>query len=422
VGNEGFDDVLLGIRLCILRGYVFFGFREARLMLFTLLKNCDVYTPEHIGHNDILIIGDRIARIAPRIDICSGVFQVEFIDVEGRKVVPGFIDPHVHMIGGGGEAGFYSRVPEIMLSGIISSGITTLVGVLGTDGTTRHLESLLAKARGLETEGVTTYMFTGSYELPPLNITGSVRRDIIIIDKIVGVGEVAVSDHRSSEPTVQELKRLATEARLGGMLSGKPGIAHFHMGSGKDGLSKIVEAVETSEIPARHFYPTHINRKRELLDEAMEFAKLGGYIDMTAGVSPQNGFTGTVKPSRAVIECLDKGVPLNRITMSSDGNGSMAVYNEAGKVERLLVTTLDSIHKEFKDLVLQDGLDLTRALHTVSTNTAALLGLYPLKGAIAIDSHADLVVLNDKLDVDMVFAKGVRMMENGVVIKKGTFE
>lgn len=391
-------------------------------MRLTLLKNCDVYAPEHRGYQDILIVGDRIGKISPHIDIGTTVFAVEVIDLDGKRIAPGFIDPHVHMIGGGGEAGFYSRVPEITLSGIISSGITTLVGVLGTDGTTRHLESLLAKARGLETEGVTTYMFTGSYELPPLTITGSIRRDMILIDKVIGIGEVAVSDHRSSEPTVQEIKRLVTEARLGGMLSGKAGIAHFHMGSGKDGLNKIVEAVETSEIPARHFYPTHINRKRELLDEGIEFAKQGGYIDLTAGVSPQNGFAGTIKPSHSVIACLDKGVPLSRLTMSSDGNGSMAVYNEAGKVERLLVTTLDSIHKEFQDLVLQDGLDMAQALHTVSTNAAALLGLYPLKGAIEADSHADLVVLGDKLELDMVFAKGVKMMENGVVIKKGTFE
>ncbi|MDU4960357.1 MAG: beta-aspartyl-peptidase [Sporomusaceae bacterium] len=391
-------------------------------MLFTVLKNCDVYAPQHLGHQDILIIGDKIAKIAPRLDLCTAVFPVEVIDVDGGKVVPGFIDPHVHMIGGGGEAGFYSRVPEIMLSGIVSAGITTLVGVLGTDGTTRHLESLLAKARGLETEGVTTYMFTGSYELPAKTITGSVRNDIIIVDKVIGVGEVAISDHRSSEPTVQELRRLATEARLGGMLSGKAGIAHFHMGSGKDGLTKITEAIHTSEIPARHFYPTHINRKRELLDEAMDFAKLGGYIDMTAGVSPQNGFAGTIKPSSAIINCLDNGVPLERITMSSDGNGSMAVYNESGQVDRLLVTTLDSIHKEFRDLVLADGLDLTRALHTVTTNTARLLGLLPLKGCIGIDSQADIIILDDQLNIRTVFAKGIKMIENGAVIRKGTFE
>jgi len=390
--------------------------------MLTLLKNARVYAPEPLGCQDILIVGGKIGKIAPRIDINQSFLALETVDLAGKLAVPGFIDPHVHLTGGGGEAGFYSRVPEIMLSGIISAGITTVVGVLGTDGTTRHLESLLAKARGLETEGVTTYMYTGSYELPPVTITGSVRRDIIIVDKVIGVGEIAVSDHRSSEPTVQELKRLATEARLGGMLSGKPGIAHFHMGNGREGLGKIVEAIATSEIPIRHFYPTHVNRKRELLDEAGEFAKRGGYIDITAGVSPLTGFAGAIKPSKAVIECLDRGVPLSRLTMSSDGNGSMAVYNEAGKVEKLLVTTLDSIPAEFRDLVLADGLAIEKALYTVTTNAAALLGLYPVKGALAAGSDADIAVLDDKLVLDMVFAKGVKMMENGRVIKKGTFE
>lgn len=391
-------------------------------MRVVLLKNCNVYSPEHLGHQDILIINGKIAKIAKNIDVGTAAFDTEVLDVAGKIVAPGFIDPHVHMIGGGGEAGFYSRVPEITLTGIVGAGITTAVGVLGTDGTTRHLEALLAKARGLETEGVTTYIYTGSYELPVMTMTGSVRRDIVLIDKVIGVGEIAVSDHRSSEPTVQELKRLTTEARLGGMLSGKVGLAHFHMGSGKDGLSKIIEALETSEIPARHFYPTHLNRKRELLDEGIAFAKLGGCIDLTAGVSPSDGFAGAIKPSDAVVQCLDKGVALNRITMSSDGNGSMAVYNDDGKMERLLVVTLDSLHREFKDLVLQNGLDITKALSTVSTNAALLLGLYPVKGAIAVDSDADLLVLEDKLELDMVFARGVKMMENKVAVKKGTFE
>ena len=390
--------------------------------MFTLLKNCRVYGPEDLGHLDILLADGKVGLLSPDISWDYPLFNTKVIYVEGKIVVPGFLDTHVHMIGGGGEAGFYSRVPEIMLSGIISAGITTLVGVLGTDGTTRHLESLLAKARGLETEGVTTFMYTGSYELPLVTMTGSARRDIILIDKVIGIGEVAIADHRSSEPTVQEIKRLATEARVGGMLSGKPGILHFHVGNGKDGLSKIVEAINTSEVPARHFYPTHVNRRRGLLDEAIEFAKLGGYIDITAGVSPAAGFDGAVKPSTAVIACLDQGVPFAKITLSSDGNGSMAVYNEFGKVERLLVTTLDSIHHEFLDLVLLEGLDLTKALYTVTTNAAALLGLYPLKGTIQAGSHADLLVLDDKLEIDMVFAKGVQMMANGRVIKKGTFE
>jgi beta-aspartyl-dipeptidase (metallo-type) len=52
-------------------------------------------------------------------------------------------------------------------------------------------------------------MYTGAYEYPPPTLTGGVRTDIMHIEQCVGVGEVAVSDSRSSAPTTQELARLA---------------------------------------------------------------------------------------------------------------------------------------------------------------------------------------------------------------------
>ncbi|MFR4383484.1 MAG: hypothetical protein ACLT4X_03910 [Phascolarctobacterium sp.] len=80
---------------------------------------------------------------------------------------------------------------------------------------------------------------TGSYEFPVHTMTGDVRRDIILIDKVIGVGELALSDHRSSEPTLDELKRVLTQARLGGMLSGKAGVVQFHMGIGAAGIEPL---------------------------------------------------------------------------------------------------------------------------------------------------------------------------------------
>ncbi len=187
-----------------------------------LIKNADLYTPESVGKKDVLVINEKVVRIADKIDADFLSLNVKVVDAMERKVIPGYVDQHVHIIGGGGEAGPYSRTPEVMLSDVVSAGVTTVIGLLGTDGTGRHLESLLAKARGLETEGVSAYIMTGSYEIPLQTITEDARRDIIIIDKVLGVGEIAISDHRSSQPTKDELKRIMTQSRLGECCLARP--------------------------------------------------------------------------------------------------------------------------------------------------------------------------------------------------------
>ena len=387
-----------------------------------LIKNAQIYSPENLGTNDLLISEGKIIKIQKNINEKNFDIDMEIIDADNKIMVPGYIDQHVHIIGGGGEAGFYSRTPEILLSKVAEAGVTTVVGVLGTDGTTRNLESLLAKTRALETEGITAYMLTGSYEVPVNNLTGDIRRDIILIDKIIGVGEIALSDHRSSQPTKDEMKRIATQARVGGMLSGKCGIVQLHMGVGANGLNMIFDIVNETEIPVKHFIPTHVNRKAELLQQAMEFAKMGGYIDLTSGIRPEDGFDESIKPSKAIKMCVENNVPMDRITMSSDGNGSMAVYNKNGFVERLLVTTLDSLHDEFRLAVLDEGVDISTAVKIITGNVANALKLYPAKGNIGVGADADILLLNEQLEIEYVIAMGKKLMENKKVIVKGTFE
>ena len=264
-----------------------------------LVKNADVYAPEPLGLLDILIINEKIVQMAQGITAPEHL-DCQVLDAEGHKVVPGYVDQHVHIIGGGGESGPYSRTPEIFLSELTKVGITTVIGVLGTDGTSRHNESLLAKARGLTHDGISAYILTGSYEIPVHNMTGDVRRDIILINECLGVGEIALSDHRSSQPTRAELEKILTQSRLGGMLSGKAGVVQFHMGVGKRGIDVLFEIVRETEIPAKHFIPTHVNRAFHLFEQAKEFAKLGGYIDITSGIREQDGFPACVKPSNAI--------------------------------------------------------------------------------------------------------------------------
>ncbi len=390
--------------------------------MFKIIKGGYLFLPQYAGKKDILIAGSLIANIADNIPPFPQYGEVEVIDAEGKYVVPGLIDQHVHIIGGGGESGFSSRTPEIKLSDILKSGVTTVVGCLGTDGITRHMISLLAKARALEEEGISTYAYTGSYDIPVKTITGSVKGDIILIREILGAGEIALSDHRSSQPTKEEIKKLAAEVRVGGMLSGKAGVLHLHMGDGRSGLKMIFEIVKEGEIPISHFTPTHINRNPDLLEEGIEFAKMGGVIDMTSSVSPKNGLKRAIKASKAIKTCLDSGVPIENITMSSDGNGSLPDFDERGNLKGLKVAEVSSLLKELRDLVLEEGIPLEEAIKTVTLNPARSLKLYPKKGALLKGSDADILVLDEKLNVVHLFAKGKWMIKEGEIIVKGTFE
>ena len=384
-----------------------------------LIKNADLYAPEHLGLNDILIVNDKIAQINKNITVPDD-FHAKVLDAQGRKVVPGYVDQHVHIIGGGGESGPYSRTPEIFLSELTRVGITTVVGVLGTDGTSRHNESLLAKARGLTHDGITAYILTGSYEIPVHSMTGDVRRDIILINECLGVGEIALSDHRSSQPTRAELEKILTQSRLGGMLSGKAGVVQFHMGVGERGIDVLFDIVRETEIPAKHFIPTHVNRAFHLFEQAKEFAKLGGYIDITSGIREQDGFPACVKPSDAIKELYEEKIPMDRVTMSSDANGCMSVTLEDGTQKQLAVSP-DSFHEEVRAAILS-GVPLHVVANVVSSNPAQANGLYPQKGCLYENSDADLIIYDEDYGVDTVIAKGQLMVQDGQVLVKGTFE
>lgn len=263
-------------------------------------------------------------------------------------------------------------------------------------------------------------MLTGSYEIPLHNMTGDVRRDIILINECLGIGEVALSDHRSSQPTREELEKVLTQARLGGMLSGKAGVVQFHMGVGKRGMDVLLAIVRETEIPARHFIPTHVNRAFHLFEQAKEFARLGGYVDITSGIREQDGFPACVKPSDAIKILYEEGVPMDKVTMSSDANGCMSVTLPDGSQKQLAVSP-DSFQEEVKDALLA-GVPTEVVAKVVSSNPAQANGLYPQKGCLQADSDADLIIYSDSYDVDTVIAKGQIMVAAGEALVKGTFE
>lgn len=386
-----------------------------------LIRSAEVYAPEPLGRKDVLIGFGKILKIGDRLAEEYGGLEVEVLDADGCILTPGFVDQHVHVIGAGGEAGFFSRTPEMQVSAIVRHGITTVVGLHGTDGTARNIEALYAKVCALEQEGITARMLTGSFEMPSATLTGSVRRDMIFIDKVIGA-KTAISDRRSSQPSREDIEKLLAQAYTGGLVSGKRGYTHFHMGVGRRRLDMLADIIRETEIPPYLIIPTHVNRDEELFVQAMELAKMGAVIDITSGIAPEYGFEGTIKPSVAIRRCLENGVDIRNVTMSSDANGSMAVYDAEGRFVGLCVTTVETMHKEFRDLALTKDMPLETALRPVTSSPAAAIGMYPAKGCVREGSDADLIIMDKDLSILKVFAMGRLAADEGGALLKGAFE
>jgi beta-aspartyl-dipeptidase (metallo-type) len=387
--------------------------------MVTLIRGGDVFAPEPLGRKDILLAGGAIEAVAEPGRIRVDGLEAETVDAAGKRVFPGLIDPHVHILGGGGEGGPATRAPEIRVEDIISSGVTTVIGCLGTDGVTRHMTSLLAKARALELEGVSTFIYSGSYEIPVRTLTGSVRSDLIVIDKVVGAGEIAVSDHRSSHPTFDEVARLVAECRVGGMLGGKAGVLHLHLGDGRRGLELLFRLIRETEIPVSQLVPTHISRNPGLLEEGLEWVAVGGSVDITVGPEPV-----PPDPEVSLEDCIarfrEKGLSFGRMMLSSDSNGSIPVFDESGRLVRLTIATEKDLFRKFGDILRKGLLPPETAARLFSTNAAEFYKLVN-KGRIEPGRDADLIVLDGNLGLSDVFARGKRMMAGGRLLVRGTF-
>lgn len=376
-----------------------------------LLKNADIYAPSHLGIKHILIGEEKILKIYD--EIPEGFSDIESIDLDGKKIVPGFIDQHLHITGGGGEGGYKTKVPELPLSKLIEAGITTVVGLLGTDSVTRSVENLASKALALTEEGITTYYLTGSYEFPTPTIAGSIKRDIVFLENCIGV-KIAANDHRDSALSYEELARIGTEARVAGMISGKSGHVTVHMGSGKFNLDQIYGALEVSNLPITTFRPTHVNRAEEVFKASIKFAKDGGYIDLTSRLP---GCIDDVESYKI----LKKEDLLDRVTFSSDGFGSWSNYDNEGNLIEIGYSPLDTSIKSFKEIV-ESGESIEEVLKVYTSNVAEVLKLDKEVGKISEGYFANILVLDENLELDSVISRGRVMMEDKKIIVSGTYE
>lgn len=390
-----------------------------------LIENANLLSPAPLGLGTLVVVGERIAAVHPA--GAAGELrqhmerlgpEVTVLDAQGAKVLPGVIDRHVHFNGAGGEGGPRFRTPPLQLSSFVRAGVTSAVGLTGTDGTCRGLRDLLMKARGLEEEGLSTWILTGSYAVPSPTLTGGVMDDLCLIDKVIGL-KIALSDHRSSHPTVEELRRAVSDARVGGMLAGKAGTVCVHMGSEPSAFDPLLAAIEGTDVPLAQFAPTHVSRSEALLERAVEYGLRGGNLDITAASGEKPVFG--LPTRRAVKRLLAGGVAAERITLSSDGNGSMPRFDAGGKLVGMGIGPIDSVLACVLELMEDPEVGPEKAVGMATSHVADQLCL-PRKGRLKEGCDADILILDRDDALRHVVARGRVMMRDGEILARGTFE
>jgi beta-aspartyl-dipeptidase (metallo-type) len=361
--------------------------------MLTLIENGLVYAPEPRGIQSVLLVGDRIAKIGDvdRRALESTGLELDVLNAGDCLITPGLIDPHEHLLGGSGEEGFATQTPEIFLNEICAGGITTVVGCLGVDSTTKNMPGLLARAKALREEGLTAFVWAGGYNAPPATVTGSLRDDLIFIDEVIGAGEIAISDNRANEPTVGELARLVSDVYVGGMLSRKSGVTHFHVGDHAQRLAPLRALIENYAVEPEWLYPTHVGRNRALLREAAAFTRMGAFVD---------------------IDTMEEDLP-QQLSLFLDDNGDLGRLTASSDAA---ISSPRTLYAQLRACVAGHGFPLERVLPLATANAARVLKL-GRKGRLEEGFDADVVAINRKTrEIAHVFARGKTMVRGGEVV------
>jgi len=358
--------------------------------MFILIENGEVYAPERRGETSILLVNDRIERIGDidrRALDALGV-EHEVIDAAGCVVIPGLIDVHEHLLGGSGEGSLALQTPMLFPSELVRAGVTTVVGTLGVDTTMKTISGLLARVKALHEEGLTAFMWSGGYNVPPTTVTESIRDDMLFIEECIGAGEIAISDERGLNQSGQELAKLVRDVHVGGLLSGKSGLTHFHVGEEETRLEPLRELIDDFHVKPEWLYPTHVQRNEKLLREAIDLANAGARVDFDVV---------NEDVAKWLRFYLDNGGPIESLTISSDADSS----------------TPDIFFEQIRGLVTEHRFALEMVLPLVTSNPADCLKLDD-KGHLRPGCEADIIVMDRRsLDIREVIARGKRMVANG---------
>ncbi len=389
--------------------------------MFTLIQEAEVYAPEYLGVQDILFLGHKIIKMGESLENPVG-FECDIVNASGKIVYPGFVDNHVHLIGADDGQGPMGRTHDLNWGDIVESGTTTVVGCLGSSRYVRSLHQLYIKTLELDMMGLSTYMYTGSFVIPPPTLTGEIRKDVYLIPKVIGL-KTAISDTTTNHHTWRDLAAITAEVRYGAGIANKHAVTHVHVGRQKTRMDRIFELIDNTGLDPAVVIPTHINRRNpDVMEQSIEYTKMGGIVDLSSLMRKEEGTMTGLKPEYAVKRMLDEGAILENMTMSSDGNVPQVILGKAGKRVGRYIAPLDLNRREVRDMANNGVCSFTDSLRIMTSNVGKALGIR--KGRIVEGYDADIVIADSVEDmrIEKVYAKGQLLVDGGEALWRTHFQ
>jgi len=382
-----------------------------------LIRDCEVYTPDNIIPNGFVKIQNgKIQTIGVGDYQKKSGDEFAIINAHGSKVIPGFIDTHVH-----GRDGFNFgddiESTRNMLKTITQTGVTSLLPTLGAR---REFEQILegidniivvkesnpegAVILGVHMEGPSfskEKIARGSQpvdfflepRLSNLQIffkhsKGNIKK-LSIAPELPGAIEYIKAAHEMGIIVCAGHSAATYEEAIKGIENGVTCATHtfngmlplHHRNPGLIGAILTRDEVNAEFIPdGQHISPIAI----QIL------ARCKG-IDQIHAVSDNTTFAGL--PNGEYIDS-----ERNRIVIKDDNRAYVKGGTLAGSVCPLILG--------FGVLINGAGFSIHETIKVMSFNPAKLLGIDHLTGSIETGKNADLLILDDKLNIMKTLVNG----------------
>ena len=391
-----------------------------------LIRNGLIVTAERRFEADIRIRGQKIVEVGPHLPRSDDGPEVE---ARGLLVLPGGIDPHVHLTAPPSVPPPQRWVDDFASGSraALAGGITTLGGVCFSEPGETLLAALRREMEVVRGQAIADFVLHPTLtppiepaldELPQLLAAGHSTIKVFMsteefdahaaayLAALRAAGEVGLLTmiHCEDAAIVSSMPQVllaAGRASLRHYAESRPAVAE---------VAATQRAVAMAEVASAAIYVVHLSNERSLriCEEAqarglpvyVETRPLFLHLTRERYLGPDGALFVVMPPLREAhdVAALWEGLGRGTIhTVASDHaartreqrlDPSLNVAQLCPGINGLQVM-LPMLHSEG---VLQGRISLEQFVALTSTNAARVFGLYPRKGAIAVGSDADLVL------------------------------